>query len=135
MDNKADEIWAAAEECLGTPWRHQGRTCGTAIDCVGVVAHIMDRLSLPYDDVKGYPRSPFDGRLQQVLADQPSLEQIGQLEDGCVVALRITKEPQHVGVYYGGQIIHASYSAANTLKQTFSAKFVRSTQAIYRIIH
>lgn len=135
MVNKADEIWAAASECLGTKWKHQGRTCGKAIDCVGVVAHVLDKMGLPYDDVKGYPRSPFDGRLQQVLGGQPSLEQIGQLEDGCVVAMRITKEPQHVGIYYKGQMIHASYGAANTLKQTFSDKFSRSIQAIYRIVN
>ena len=33
----ADDIVNAARECVGTPFRHQGRVLGVGLDCAGLV--------------------------------------------------------------------------------------------------
>jgi hypothetical protein len=47
----ADNVIEAARECLGTPFRHQGRIVGEALDCAGVAVHVAERLGYGVLDV------------------------------------------------------------------------------------
>ena len=122
-----------ARECLGTPYIHQGRHKGVGLDCAGLVAYVLDGLNLPYNDMRGYPRTPYKGMLKKVLDKEPSLEQIHKLELGCVLLLRITKDPQHLAIYTGDTIIHSYLTAKKVTEHGFSDSWKRKVMAIYRI--
>ena len=77
-----DDIIAAALECMGTPFLHQGRVPGVGMDCAGVLVHCFKRLGLPHQDERGYPRTPFDGQLERILDSQPSLQRIALADAG-----------------------------------------------------
>ena len=109
------DIIAAAKGCMGTPFQHQSRVPGLGMDCAGLLVHCFKRLDLPHIDEFGYPRSPYDGMLESVLASQPSLRQIplSEAREGDWYAMRIKGAPQHVALHAGvirGRIyiIHAS---------------------------
>lgn len=111
----ADEIIAAASECLETPFVHQGRVIGLGLDCAGVLAHCFESMGLPYVDQNGYGRSPFDGQLEKSLDLQPSLRRISNAEAsaGDVLLMRIKTSPQHIAIHAGqvrghDYIIHGS---------------------------
>lgn len=111
----ADDIIAAASECLGTPFAHQGRVIGLGMDCVGVVVHCIQRLGLPYNDQVGYGRNPFDGQLDKALLAQPCLRPIprSDMRAGDVLSMRIKHAPQHLAIHAGqlrghDYIIHGS---------------------------
>jgi cell wall-associated NlpC family hydrolase len=128
-------IVSAARECVGTPFRHQGRINGVALDCAGVLVHVFERLTLPYDDEKGYPRRPYNGQLEAGLLRQPHLIEInkGEIVSGDVVLFRIKKEPQHIGIFTGETLIHAYYSTGRVVEQSFNPWRNQITHA-YRIV-
>ncbi len=127
----------AATAVLGTPFRHQGRVAGLGLDCAGVLAHCLDSLGLPYDDVDGYARSPFDGQLEKALDAQPSLRQIPvtEAEGGDVLLMRMKSAPQHIAIHAGQvrgmtYIIHGSEEhgkvAHHRLDDLWRARVVRA---------
>lgn len=110
-----DKVLQAATECIGTPFIHQGRVIGRGLDCVGLLAHIFESLELPYADEKGYPRSPYDGKLESNLDSQQSLRRIDRkdAQAGDVLVMRMKTSPQHIAIHAGEisghtYIIHAS---------------------------
>tara|TARA_R110002020_G_scaffold460086_1_gene678445 strand:- start:6357 stop:6764 length:408 start_codon:yes stop_codon:yes gene_type:complete len=129
----ASKIVELARECLGTPYIHQGRHKGVGLDCAGLVAYVLDGLKLPYNDMKGYPRTPYDGMLKKALDNEPSLERVYNYEQGCVLLLRITKDPQHLAIYAGHTIIHSYLTAKKVTEHGFSDSWRRKVVGIYRI--
>jgi hypothetical protein len=63
------EILAAARTWLGTPWRHQGRLKGVAMDCGGLILGVGRDLGLLDFDTRAYGRIP-DGRLLRAVCEQ-----------------------------------------------------------------
>jgi cell wall-associated NlpC family hydrolase len=56
-----DQIVAAARECIGTPWHHQGRgPLGPKgkLDCVGLLVHIGRSTGSVFHDCAAYSRRP-----------------------------------------------------------------------------
>jgi len=51
-------IDAPAKTFLGTPFRHQGRTPGLGLDCVGVVVCALQALGVPVNDRRTYKSVP-----------------------------------------------------------------------------
>jgi hypothetical protein len=68
----ADDIIAAARQCLGTPFRHQGRLLSFGLDCAGVAIHVARQIGVGHLDVSGYGRTPANGQLERSL-DSPAL--------------------------------------------------------------
>jgi cell wall-associated NlpC family hydrolase len=107
------DVVRCAREYIGTPWVHQHRSRGVAIDCAGLVICVARDLGLVDADfdITGYGRTP-DGTL--LGACDGALQRIERevLQPGDVLALSFTGDPQHlaiVGDYaHGGlSIIHA----------------------------
>lgn len=83
-----------------TPYAHQGRIKGVAVDCIGLLIGVAKSLHLPTAnfDVSGYPRSPdgktlragCDARLKPVTKSRMAL--------GHALLLRFEDEPQHMAI-------------------------------------
>ena len=93
-----DRVIASALALLGTPFMHQGRSPGLAIDCAGVLVCIGRALGLvaPDFDVTGYPPTP-DGVSLKRICD--AMLTPAELAPGGValIAWRFGP-PQHLGV-------------------------------------
>ena len=105
----AAEILAAARACLNTPFVHQGRIPGRALDCAGLVVAVAKAIGADYQDVPGYGRTPANGLLRQTLEAQPCLEPvaIAERQPGDILLMRFAKEPQHLAIFAGENIIHS----------------------------
>jgi cell wall-associated NlpC family hydrolase len=103
----ADQVIAAAREAIGTPFRHQGRTIGWALDCAGLVIHVALSIGAEYRDSQGYARRPSGGLLEAALDDQPCLDRVFEMQAGDVLLMRFSGDPQHLAIYTGSTIIHA----------------------------
>lgn len=110
-----DDIVRVAQSYLKTPFRHQGRVPGLGMDCAGLYVCLCQELGIPHADASGYPRTPYDGKLESELDAQPSLVRIAK-EQACkgdLLAMRITGAPQHIAIHAGHigghpYVIHAS---------------------------
>lgn len=138
MSVTAADVVAQARTHVGTPWVHQGRLPGVALDCAGLLIVVARELGLvPEDlDVNGYSRWP-DGTLL-AWCDQ-HMQRIDQIELGAVLALATQEQPQHLGIvgdylHGGWSLIHACNAAHPPRVIETRLMFARNLQlrGIYR---
>jgi cell wall-associated NlpC family hydrolase len=127
-----------ARQCLGTPFRHQGRLISFGLDCVGVAIHVARQIGVGHLDVSGYGRTPANGQLERSLDAQPCLERVALADmlPGDLLLMRFASEPQHLAILASHPdnpeqptIIHA-YEAArkcceHRLSDLWQARIVR----------
>jgi cell wall-associated NlpC family hydrolase len=128
-----------AHEALDTPFLHQGRLAGVGLDCAGLYVHICRTLGLLHIDAKGYPRNPYDGQLEKQLDSQPCLERIAEASPGDILAMRISKQPQHIGIHAGyidghPYIIHASEEHGKTCMHRLDDLWRARIMRVYRFV-
>lgn len=109
---KAAQIVTIARETIGTPYQHQGRINGVALDCAGVPAYVGRRLGLAFTDRTQYGRQPVPAEMRAALDANLLRVQKDAMQPGDVAWIRFDSEPQHlaiVGDYpLGGcSLIHA----------------------------
>lgn len=122
---------------MGTPFRHQGRLPGKALDCAGLGIVCALAIGIEIKDFKGYPRAPFDGMLKKMFDQQPHLVEVPrtELQAGDVLLMRIATAPQHVGIYCGNDLmIHAFEQVGKVVKQRIDNVWRNKITAVYRFV-
>jgi hypothetical protein len=109
------DVVAAARAELNTPWVHQGRIAGRALDCAGLVIIVARNLGsvAANFDINEYGRLP-DGTLLDIC--ERHLQRISRIELGCVIVVELEALPQHMGIvgdyrHRGWSLIHAASNA------------------------
>lgn len=132
------DIVDEARALLGTPFHHQGRTPGLAIDCAGVPIVVGKKLGLlPLEfDVTGYKSTP-DGKTLKAYCDA-NMRKIDKADaqPGDVILIRWGKDgdPQHLGILgdhpNGGlSLIHADSRRQKCVIET-ALQFDRHTRLV-----
>lgn len=137
MFERADDVIAAARECIGTPFRHQGRVPGMALDCAGLGIVVAKKVGIVIKDFAGYPSLPFDGMLQKMFDEQPNLKRIAKIDaaPGDVLQMRISNDPQHVALLsYNGYMIHACRTVGRVVEQRIDEVWKAKIVAVYRFV-
>jgi cell wall-associated NlpC family hydrolase len=132
----AEPIIAAARACVGTPFRHQGRLPGIALDCAGLVVHVATANGFECADVQGYPRRP-NGGLLAALDAQPSLCRVDgfpQAGDVVVFHYEDDKHEGHLGIATATGIIHAWAYARKVAEHDWSPDWKKRIYAVYRFV-
>lgn len=129
-----DDILAAARQCIGTPFRHQGRLIAFGLDCAGVAIHVARQIGVGHLDVSGYGRTPANGQLEQSLDSQPCLERIPLTSPspGDLLLMRFASDPQHIAIYAGETIIHAYEAAGQCCEHRLSSMWAARIVRVYR---
>ena len=133
----ADDIIAAARACLGTPFRHQGRVAGEALDCAGLAVQVARACGCAVVDAEAYGPYPARGQLETALAAQPGLQRLpaGAVpQPGDLLLMRFAREPQHLAILAGETIIHAWTEAGKVCEHDFTAAWQRRVCAVYRFV-
>lgn len=108
-----EQIVAWARETIGTPYAHQQRLNGVAVDCAGVPAYVATKLGISFDDPANYGRVPVPKKMRAEVDKRLIRVTKETMQPGDVVWIRFKAEPTHfaiVGDYkYGGlSLIHAT---------------------------
>ncbi len=130
----ADIIEAARSE-IGTPFRHQGRVAGKCLDCAGLIVRVSDLIGIPVSDQKGYSRLPSGAKLESALDGQQSVFQVrGGPLPGDILLLRFNKEPQHLAIYTGDNIIHSTNQTGRVVEERFDSMWHSRLVRVYRFV-
>lgn len=134
MMTTTDDILTAARQCIGTPFRHQGRMIAFGLDCAGVAIHVARQIGVGHLDVSGYGRTPASGQLEQSLDNQPCLERIPltRPSPGDLLLMRFASDPQHIAIYAGETIIHAYEAAGRCCEHRLSSMWAARIVRVYR---
>jgi hypothetical protein len=90
------EIVAFAREVIGTPYMHQQRIAGMALDCAGVPVHVAKRLGMSFEDITNYGRLPVPAEMRRVLDANLVRVPKEQMQIGDVTWLNFPKGPPHL---------------------------------------
>lgn len=127
----ADEVVKAARECIGTPFMHQGRILGRALDCAGVAVHVSNAWHKT-EEPSAYGRLPNNAMLEYWLDKQTFLERTDSPIAGSLLLMRFTGQPQHLAVCAGKTIIHAYESVGKVVEHNLDAKWARRIVRCYK---
>ncbi|PUA17256.1 NlpC/P60 family protein [Glaciimonas sp. PCH181] len=128
----ADDIVAAARAALDTPFQHQGRIAGLALDCAGLVVHVARSIGAPYTDVPAYGRSPHQGLLQATLDGNEGIERVIDRQAGDILLMRFASEPQHLAICAGDTMIHSYLNVGKVCEHRLSSMWAARIVAVYR---
>lgn len=133
-----DQIVEIARSQLNTPFKHQGRLPGVAFDCAGLLQFVLESLSLPHNDLKGYPRLPYKNMISHVLDSQPCLEKIQRSQalsgDVYLMQMHRMKEPMHIAIVTDAGIIHAYSDAQKIVEHRLPDEWIKNIHSTYRIV-
>lgn len=117
------EVVAKAREWLGTPFEHQHRMKGVAVDCAGLLIGVARELGLvaPDFDVSGYARQPDGVSLLRWCDQYMTRVRRDQLQPGHVVVVIYDVDPGHIGMVgnyaHGGlSMIHAAAKSGKVIE-------------------
>ena len=106
------QLVAWARETIGTPYQHQQRVAGLALDCAGVPAYIGCKLGMEFADPANYGRLPDPQTMKKSLDDNLVRVPKESMQVGDLVWMTFETDPQHLGILgdypHGGfSLIHA----------------------------
>lgn len=137
----SDDILAAARAEIGTPFRHQGRTPGRALDCAGLMIVIANRIGAETIDGTSYARRPSSALLETALDMQPCLTRVAldAVEPGDILLMKFYGDPQHLAIFAGRSdvyqddgIIHAWAQARKVCEHRLTPEWRARIVRAYR---
>lgn len=120
--NKRELLVTAARSCLETPFHHQGRQKGIALDCAGLLLHAAAEAGIPHVDFpnRAYSRWPIrDGWLRRFVAEQTVEIDFPRSREGSILLFWCYRPnlPQHLAILTeAATIVHAWYDAGKVVE-------------------
>jgi cell wall-associated NlpC family hydrolase len=105
---KRGDIVTVARALVGTPYQHQGRVAGLALDCAGVPVHCATTLGIPLTDYTRYGRLPVPAEMRAALDANLQRIPTKDMQPGDVAWMRFDMEPQHLAIV--GDYVHGGLS-------------------------
>ena len=123
---------AAARDCLGTPFHHQGRKPGIGLDCIGLIIFALQAAAFKVCDRRDYGLRP-DGRSLVAALEAHGARRVDSLRRGDVLLFRYDRQPQHVALATDeNSMIHSFAPAGKVVETSIGAYWQRRLTAIYR---
>jgi cell wall-associated NlpC family hydrolase len=109
------DVVAAARSWLRTPYQHQRRLKGVAVDCAGLVIGVAREVgAVPPDfDITGYSRQPDGVSLMQHCERHMRRIELGDMQPGDVIVTRFDLLPCHFAIL--GDHLHGGLSMIHAL--------------------
>lgn len=118
-----EALVAAAEECLGTPFLHQGRKPRVGLDCAGLLLAVAASVGIQQVDYprRNYSRFPLLGdHLRAFVAGQTNPIPVEEARPGSIYLFWIHREglPQHLGMHVAPDLMIHAWSDAGAVVQS-----------------
>lgn len=136
-----ESIIAAARAALDTPFSHQGRKAGTALDCAGLLVHVAREVGFEPLDRTGYSPMPSGHQIEEALEEHvaagilvrvPTAEMVA----GDLFLMRFGGEKfsRHLGVCAGDTMIHAWAIVGKVCEHRIDERWKRTIVRVYRFV-
>ncbi len=130
-------IVAEALTWLDTPFHHQGRRKGAAVDCIGLVIGIARAFGFDkaagFDEFTGYSKSPDHNVMAEQLQRYLTRISVPDALTGDILHFSFIGFPQHVAIKMpGGKIIHAHEPDKRVVHHGLSGFWASRVMGAYR---
>lgn len=130
------EFVMSARSFVGTPFMHQGRLPGTALDCAGLVVCAARQCGHRLRDQVGYADVPHAGLFVAAIEEHCDRIALDAVKSGDLMIFAFAREPQHVAIVTQTdphQIIHAWADAGRVVENGLDAYWRRRLRGCYRL--
>jgi len=132
-----EDIVAEARRWLGTPFRHQGRVLGEAVDCGGIIVCLARRFGLDqgYLDPPGYPPQPHTDFMERLLDSYADPVPVKSRRPADIITFAFGRNIHHLGILTEeNRILHAwNRGPGSTVVETrLSGPFVEAMRRVYK---
>ena len=137
------KIVEEARKWKETPYKHQGRTCGRACDCAGVLIGVAENV-LGIKDIYDtrYGRNPENWQIKSVLDQHPNLitKDRDKMKIGDIVLMSLDgMTSHHVGIIsdYSKQsfgLVHCYSSIGRVVEHRLNKVWNDRIQSIYEVV-
>lgn len=118
-NTQVEHMIAAARACAGTPYRHQGRSPGNGLDCLGLIISAVSAIGINVVNTPDYGRSPRGDVLLDALQGYPLTEvPKTDIQAGDLLVFRFNSQPQHFGLATGPDTMVHSFSVVGSVVET-----------------
>lgn len=132
-------IAAAAQSLIRSPFIHQGRIPGEAIDCLGVVVCSAHACNFKLEDYKTYARNPDSRVLLQKLEERMVSISVEDAWIGDVLCFWVVREerPQHFGILSkedesGRWMVHCPTDAGEVIEEHLGSGWQERIHSAWR---
>jgi len=118
---------------IDTPFVHQGRTKGQAVDCAGLIIGVAEAIGAigDFEDLANYPRSP-DGTMRGVLNKHLDRKLVMDQKSGDVLFFAFARIPQHLAILTDcNTIIHAYETSGRVVEHIYDDVWRRMVRGVY----
>lgn len=125
-----------ARTCIGTRFHFNQRERGLALDCVGLVRHVMKACGFYCPPDVGYTaRSCWGRRIYLDARDGMDELALDDAAPGCVLMLWLSRDvyPQHLAFFTGSSLIHAHDGQRQVCEEAFSQPWARRVLAAFEL--
>jgi cell wall-associated NlpC family hydrolase len=135
-DERAAMI-AAARTLLKVRWRHQGRSYA-GVDCAGLVYVALQAVGRQPQDVHGYGRVAYRGRLEATLeANLGPIQPRETMAAGDVPLIHFVGAPSHVGILFdhpngGFALVHAFAQMRKVVEHGLDKSWLDAIVGVYK---
>lgn len=128
------QIVAVARRHLGTPWQHQARCPGVALDCIGLLVVVAQALALPHVDYTRYGVRPNpDELLERLGANLDRIEAVDAREGDVVLFwIESADRPQHVGIRTATGFIHTHAGIGRVVEHGWGGEWTQRVHSWWR---
>jgi len=127
-----DEIIKNARECIGVPFRHQGKTM-KGMDCRGLLIHAFGKAGLEVNDIKGYGRDPNPSQMNAAMLKVCGKVSFNEIEPTDIIYFRFNRRPTHLALYTGkNSIIHSYLAMRRVVEHEIDREWINSIVCVYR---
>lgn len=131
-----EQLVATARSYIRTPYAHQGRFPGLALDCAGLVVCAARACGIAVNDVAGYSRTPDGVTFLAGIEAQMDKVNLKDLQPGDVLAFTFLLDPQHAAmvVQVGDviRVVHAHMRVRQTVEHALDETWIRRICGAYR---
>ena len=115
---------AAARQCLGTPFHHQGRAPKVGLDCIGLIIVASEAAGIAVHDRTDYGRRPDGKSLVEALIAHGGVP-VDDISAGDILLFRYDGQPQHVALATGKETMIHSFAPAGQVVETLIGTYWR----------
>lgn len=137
-EQEVKQIIKLSRGYLNVPWRHQGRSKISGVDCVGIFSCVADELGRPIEIPSNYTHDPDPKILMQHMEKYFDKVLKSEMHVGDFVLMRFPdgrrRMPnRHVGLLTNIGLLHSGAEARKVVEHTLNDEWYDRIEHVYRL--
>lgn len=127
------DIFLTARTCVGSPFRHQGRSPAQGLDCVGLIVYTLNAIGLKNVDFRDYKKIPVKNAISSHAGRAGFTQKAkSDMTAGDLVIMRFGRYIEHAVIVSDRGIIHACEKYGKVVEHSLDMEWQSKIISVYK---